>query len=276
MTTTTTTVTVPDPAYVKPSTLSNGFLTLNPSTKHYDDPFDQLSGDLVETALAMLSKADIPLIPWGSLLYRSLGVPKVLLHYQFFVPDELLDLASSIISATHLPLTPPPPLLVDTVGDLITKGYLHRLTHATVPGAVQYLHLLPLSFAGFRTSELVEEHHPSYTLSVPRPSAVYACLLRIMASYPRRNSPVRGYLEAELELLVNYHLIDLQIGYLDSEDEESWDALGMDAKVENAACTVSSWGAAGEWRCGEEWMGDALVAIIRGNGDVGELPWTDQ
>ncbi len=54
-----------------------------PSTKHeipeqLEDPFDQLPSDLVEAALAMLSKDEIPLIPWGSLLYRSMDVPKVL------------------------------------------------------------------------------------------------------------------------------------------------------------------------------------------------------
>lgn len=172
----------------------------------------------------------------------------------------------------QLPLTLPPSLLLKTEGDLISKGRLHRLTRNTEPGSVQYLHLLPLSFAGFEPSEWTTDRHPSYTVFVPRPSAAYAAILRIMASYPRQG-PVRLSLEAEVELLLDYHFLDLQLGYIDPDDDEARTALDVDSRVEKAVCTVRNWGADGEWRDGEEWMGDALIALLRDSGDPDYLPW---
>ncbi|KAI0089717.1 hypothetical protein BDY19DRAFT_992690 [Irpex rosettiformis] len=250
-------------------------------TKDWCGTFDKLPGDLVEAALTLLYKKNItPLIPWGSLLFRRLNVPKVLLDFQFLVPDELLSSASDMVSTTmHLPLTSPPSLLVETQGDLITKGRLHRLTRAATLGSVQFLHLVPLSFAGpFLPSELTEERHETYTLSIPRPSAVYASLLRIIASCPRGDCPTRRSLGAELELLVNYHLLGLPMGYRvpAEDDDEAWDALDLDGRAERAVCTVRGWGVEGEWREGEGWMQDALVSILRGTGDIDYLPWTDR
>ncbi|KAI0808918.1 hypothetical protein BC629DRAFT_1282336 [Irpex lacteus] len=248
-----------------------------PSTKHEipeqpEDPFDQLPSDLVEAALAMLSKDDIPLIPWGSLLYRSMDVPKVLTHFQFLVPDELLDVASRKVSSMRLPLTQPPSLLLKREGDLISKGFPHRLSRETTLGSVQYLHLLPLSFAGFQPSEWTEHHQKAYTICMPRLSAVYAALFRILASY-RRKGHVCSSLTAELELLVNCDLLGLSLGYHVPEDDKGWDEPNMRAREKNAVCMLRNWATGGEWRDGEEWVGDALVAIVRGSGDLDYLPW---
>ena len=169
-----------------------------------------------------------------------------------------------------LPLVSPPSLLAKTEGELVTKARLHRLTCAPVFGDAQYLHLLPLSIADFHPSELVEERHPSYSLLVPRQSAVYACIMRIMAAYPRGTSStgIRGSLGSELELLVNYNLLELPLGYRtpDGDDDEAWQELDIDGRVDKAVCVLRNWGVEGEWREGEEWMQDALIAILRGFG----------
>ena len=187
----------------------------------------------------------------------------------------------------HLPLSPPPPLLAYMEGVLVTEGRLHRLTRSTAQEDAQYLNLLPLSFGGFLPSELNEQRFNTYNLFVPRQSAVYACILRIIATYPRSNSPVRGSLTAELELLINYNLLKLPLGYRtpdddnggaddddDEDDDEGQGLSDLNERVEKAVCTVRNWGAVGEWRDGEEWMQDTLIAIIRGSGDIDYLPWS--
>lgn len=192
-----------------------------------------------------------------------------------------------MVSALHLPLTSPPSLLACTEGDLVTQGRLHRLTRFTGSEGAQYLNLLPLSFGGFLPSELEEQRFKTYTLSIPKQSAVYACILRLISTYPRRNSPVRESLTAELELLVNYNLLELPLGYrtpdtdrddkddkAEGENYDEWEALGIDERVEKAVRTVRKWCANREWRDGEEWMRDALIAIIRGSGDIDFLPWS--
>lgn len=181
----------------------------------------------------------------------------------------------------HLPLSSPPPLLAYMEGDLVTKGRLHRLTRSTAQEDVQYLNLLPLSFGGLLPSELSEQRFKTYSLFVPRQSAVYACILRILATYPRSNSPVRESLTAELELLINYNLLELPLGYRtpdddddDRDDDQRYGLSDMDERVEKAVSTVRNWGAVGEWRDGEEWMQDTLIAILRGSGDIDYLPWS--
>ncbi len=160
----------------------------------------------------------------------------------------------------RLPFTQPPSLLLKQEDNLISKGFLHRLTRKTTPGSVQYLHLLFLSFAGFQPSEWTEHHQKAYIIRMPWPSAVYAALFRMLTSY-RRKDRVRSSLIAELELLVNYHLLGLSLGYRVPEDDEGWDESDMDVREEKVVCMVRNWTADGEWRDGEEWMGDALVLV---------------
>lgn len=137
----------------------------------------------------------------------------------------------------RLPLTQPPSLLLKQEGDLISKGFLHRLIRETTLGSVQYLHLLPLSFAGFQPSEWTGHHQKAYNICMPRPSAVYAALFRMLVSY-RRKGRVRSSLIAELELLVNYHLLGLSLGYCVPEDDEGWDEPDMRAREKKAVCML--------------------------------------
>jgi hypothetical protein len=177
------------------------------------------------------------------------------------------------VTALHLPATPPPTLLLKTSGDLISKGRLYRLTRSSEPGIVQYLHLLPASFVGYTQPELVVQHYSSYTISVPRASAVYASIIRLMATYPRSNWPVRTTLCAELEMYFNHHLLGLPAGSLKCETDEEWAALEIDRRMIEAVCQIRTWGINEEWRTGEEWIEDALVAIAKERGDIEYLPW---
>ncbi|KAI0315292.1 hypothetical protein OF83DRAFT_1062377 [Amylostereum chailletii] len=227
---------------------------------------------LVDHALRRLASAGIELIEWGTSLFRRLNVPLIPKHFTYVVADDQFDTASDLLVNMCLPISPPHRILSKTEGDFHTKGRLYRLTPSTRPSSVRYLHLFPLSFPAFSPRELFLDDRSPYSLLAPRVSAIYASILRMMTAYPK-SDPARGRLESDLEMLVHYNLMDLQKGYVDVDDDETWERFGMDRRLENAVATVQGWGLAGEWRTGEDWMEDALVAIIRGTGEIERLPW---
>lgn len=198
--------------------------------------------------------------------------------FTYLVADEQLEKASSIVSDFGLPHSEPPHILAATSGDLYTEGHLHRLTKSTLMSTVQFLHLFPASFASFTASEL--DPAPNHTSSslpilIPRAPALYSCLIRIMSCYPR-NSRARSTLATQLSMYISYHLLGsrLEDGHMDTEDEgcERPKDYGHIADAD-AIALVRGWICGCEWRAGDEWMGDALVAIISGEGDIRFLPW---
>lgn len=72
-------------------------------------------------------------------------------------------------------------------------------------------------------------------------------------------------------MLIHYNLLDVQSGYVEP-GEQSWKDLEMDRRINSAVQSVQKWGMDGEWREGEEWMEDALVALLRGDGIIEALP----
>jgi hypothetical protein len=176
-----------------------------------------------------------------------------------------------------LPLTPPPPLSLKTNGDFFSKPHLHRITLSTALSSVQFLMLYPRSFPAFIPSEpisappLTSLTSPQcHTILHPAQAAVYASILRIMLAYPRYCSTWR-VLNSDLSELIGYNLYDLQIGYVDIDDEELCQELEVDWRVDvDALQTVKG---DGKRRDGEEWMGDALAAVVKGWGEIDYLPW---
>lgn len=194
------------------------------------------------------------------------------------MPDEQLEKASGVVSDLGLSRSQPPRILAMTSGDLYTLGHLHRLTRSTLMSTVQFLHLFPASFASFTPSELYPA--PNHTFSslpilIPQAPALYSSLVRIMSRYPR-NSPARKTLAAQLEMFINYHLLGFRLedGYVDMDDEELCKELDVDGRIAAAIALVHGWSCDGEWREGEEWMGDALIALLSGKGDIALLPWS--
>jgi hypothetical protein len=76
-----------------------------------------------------------------------------------------------------------------------------------------------------------------------------------------------------LSELIGYNLYDLQDGFIDLFDDELWEELEVDRRIDDAVQIVKGWGCSGEWREGEEWMGDALAAVVKGSGGIDFLPW---
>lgn len=93
-----------------------------------------------------------------------------------------------------------------------------------------------------------------------------------MTAYPRW-SPTRMTLESHLSELIGYNLYDLSDGYVDIDDEELCQSQEVDQRVEEAVQVVKEWACAGQWRQGEEWIGDALISIVSGAGKLEFLPW---
>lgn len=89
-----------------------------------------------------------------------------------------------------------------------------------------------------------------------------------MLRYPRWGA-TRTCLAAELQELLNYHLLQLEMGYVSRDDNEIFQSLHLDRRTQRAVYEMMSW----EWPEDEEWMRDALEAILLGNGSIEFLPW---
>ncbi|KAL1706096.1 hypothetical protein EV121DRAFT_269363 [Schizophyllum commune] len=167
--------------------------------------------------------------------------------------------------------------------DQIVRKALRRLSEHThlilwgalldwrmsVPRIQKCIHLVPASLPGYTEDEL--EPTPldgtTATLYVPRPSAVYAGILRMMLKY-RKFCSERYKLQSDLELLVYYNLLGLEKMSAGDDIEDS----EFEQRSEEAAERIRGWGRAGQWREGEEWMEDALIGIVKGEKDLATLP----
>lgn len=81
---------------------------------------------------------------------------------------------------------------------------------------------------------------------------------------------------AQLGMLIYYHLLRFRLedGYVDTDDDEVCKRMNVDERTADAIALVRGWSYGGEW-CEErdEWVGDALVALLLGKGDIDFLPW---
>lgn len=161
-----------------------------------------------------------------------------------------------------LPLQTPSKFSLQTGGDMEAKGRSHLLRRLTFD---YHLVVYPLSFAAFRHYELSEQpvkysklRRCSHIL-VPRPSAVYASLMRMMRRYPT-NSSNWCTLRAEMADLHLYHLLGYTLETITDEEDEEDENKRVDAAVE----TIREWSARKEWGEGEEWMESALLGFLRG------------
>jgi hypothetical protein len=69
---------------------------------------------------------------------------------------------------------------------------------------------------------------------VPRPSAVYAWILRTMMNYPESSS-VWTVLSSVLSELVGYHLLHVEDGYINPDEEpERWRELDFEKRAAQA------------------------------------------
>ncbi|KIY51099.1 hypothetical protein FISHEDRAFT_71392 [Fistulina hepatica ATCC 64428] len=242
------------------------------------DIFSQLPEALVDMAVSKLYQANILLVEFKAMLYRRMKVDATVKVFSYIIPDHSLPTASAILLGAGLPLAKADPLLIASDGDFLTKATLHRITTSTEIGPARFIAFFPESFVSFALSDL--ELAPAYTheaftgisvphtcIYVPRPPAVYACLLRMLLRYPKV-SPTRLSVLSDLMQLVMYDLFQLD-GFVDEDEDEEDDA----ADTERALTVVRQWTRANEWRSGEEWMGDALGALVDGSGLYDYLPW---
>ncbi|KDQ28937.1 hypothetical protein PLEOSDRAFT_1112006 [Pleurotus ostreatus PC15] len=225
---------------------------------------------LVDQATKKLLAAGIQLIEFRYQLYRRMGVPAVVMNPCYLVDDDRLDEASNIVADLGLPLTSPLLTNANTEGKFVTLSRLHRITTSTAPGSQQFLQLLPASFAGLAPSDLIPSPSTEARIRIPRESAVYACLLRILALSPRHDSTRRQAL-SDLSMLTMYHMYGME-GY--SEDDDNL-APEDDPAIQGALARVREWTWNREWRAGEEWIGDLLYAFVQGDYQDAYIPWSD-
>jgi hypothetical protein len=237
--------------------------------------------EILDTALQKMQSEGIEPVEWHALLFRRMNVPRIvsvsrpgLLHfpsnmsgallqyYSFLVPDEDFQRASDLLEQMGLPLRTPF-LLMEA--DIQANGRSHFIRQSVITPLEHRLVVYPLSFAGVRSCEISEQpaqysklHRCSHIL-VPRPSAVYASLLRIMLRYPP-DSMTWSVLLADISLLMLYHLMGYTLETVSDDDEED-----EDRRTEAALETVREWGVRKEWADGEVWMESALCGLVRGD-----------
>ncbi len=159
----------------------------------------------------------------------------------------------------------------NTEGKFVTLSRLHRITASTAPDSQRFLQLLPASFAGLAPSDLIPSPTPSKTtIRIPRESAVYACLIRVIALSPRHD-PTRVQALSDLAMLTMYHLYGMD-GYNEEEDDLDADE---DPAVQDALARVREWTWNRAWRVGEEWIGDLLYGYVEGTYRDAYMPWSD-
>ncbi|KIJ96865.1 hypothetical protein K443DRAFT_681944 [Laccaria amethystina LaAM-08-1] len=175
---------------------------------------------LVDKALETMQREGIQVIEWRALLYRRMKVPVFVKNFHYVVPDNQLESASACLSDLGLPLMPLDDFRIDVDGDFHLKGKFHRITVGTESWDLQQIALYPLSFSTLSMSELTEEPpmHISPSLRcpkilVPRPSAVYASLIRLTSQYSP-SDPTWINLLSEISQLIGYHLYQLSQGLL--------------------------------------------------------------
>jgi hypothetical protein len=150
------------------------------------------------------------------------------------------------------------------------KGRHYRIKQSANPTLEHHLVIYPLSFAAFRPCEISEQPaqysnlHRCSRIRVPRPSAVYASLLRMMLRYPASSSACESFvLLADISQLVLYHLMGYTLETISGDDEED-----ENRRVAAALETIREWGMRKEWGPGEEWMEKSLSDFVRGSHDV--------
>ena len=198
--------------------------------------------------------------------------------YSWILPDDDLPRASQILTQLGLPRTPHSKLKTRVEGDYHTKGLYHRISKSTSPAFTQHIVLYPASFfildlSRCRLSDSVisfgqEKHLQCTQYLVPPPQAVYSSLIRMMQRYPSWGA-TRTCLNSELQELIDYHLLQVESGYVDRDDDELVQSLDLDGRTARALEDVHSWA----WADDERWIPDALSAILLGSGSIEYLPW---
>lgn len=169
------------------------------------------------------------------------------------MPDKKLDHASVILSSMGLPLSPPSSLHLRTEGlssqSTLSLHHSHDLAFVrTAPGTLS---------TTLDNSELDEKppHHSTISVCksilVPSRPALYASIIRLLLSYPK-NCATTKVLRSNLSELIGYDLLELEDGYMDTNDDEAVVAIGLAQRLVDATQDALQWGTDGVWRPGEE------------------------
>lgn len=87
----------------------------------------------------------------------------------------------------------------------------------------------------------------------------------MMLRYPKYQT--RTQLNSDLAQLILYNMYGSDGHFVDTSDEEPHD--DADEGVADAIALVRRWNLEGYWREGEEWIGEALLAIVGGTVEMG-------
>ncbi|KAK2752124.1 hypothetical protein FQN55_008014 [Onygenales sp. PD_40] len=186
-----------------------------------------------------LKKNGIPVVEYGDILNARFGEPICVNTLKWLVPDNQLQLASTMLLDHHIPRGGSSKWRADKYGDWEGVGIMH--SHAGMR-----IHLLPLSYARLTLDDCME------TLSgvsqkeralVPNPRAYFISLIRLAMGLPEGAERSDNTINFAI-FLEHYVFPKLPEG----EEEEDESEEHFQQRVEQAISYVNKW----EWKPEEE------------------------
>ncbi|KAJ5583114.1 hypothetical protein N7535_001734 [Penicillium sp. DV-2018c] len=203
----------------------------------------QLTAPIVSVAAKALAEKDIPIVEYGEQIQWRYGDPVVLL---WAVPDELLSLASEILSDLGFPRQPPPTgAAVALYGEWNRACVIHRL------GASYPVYLYPLSFIGLElqdTYKVTSTFDGTLEILTPKPNKYVVSLLRHLLSHPPNDS-FRRRVKVDLLSFICFYILreeplnTKEEDWADDESEEDYQKRVGESLKE---METWDWGAGGE------------------------------
>ncbi|KAJ5143137.1 uncharacterized protein N7515_001924 [Penicillium bovifimosum] len=207
-----------------------------------------LGAPILGVAAKGLAEKNIPIVEYGEQIQWRYGDPVVLLRVEWAVPDELLSLASEILSDLGFPRVPPLSTGHEAAyyGEWERAGIIHRLG-----GRSAYLY--PLSFIGLDlqdTHEVTSTFDGTLKILTPKPSRYMVSLLRHLLSHPSDDS-FRRRVKVDLLSFISFYILceeplntkDADGDWVDEESEEDYQNRVGEALKE---METWDWGAGGE------------------------------
>ncbi|KAF3013115.1 hypothetical protein E8E15_001841 [Penicillium rubens] len=190
---------------------------------------------IVRVAAKALVEKNIPIVEYGEQIQWRYGDPVVLLRVEWAVPDELLSLASEILSGQGFPSVPLPTGVAYN-GEWYRGCIIHRL------GERCPVYLYPLSFVGLElqdTCEVTSTFDHTLKILTPKPSKYMVSLLRHLLNHPLDESFTLRVKDDLLSFMCFYILREKPLNTKDGEcddDENEEDYQNRVGEATISAC----------------------------------------
>ncbi|KAK2804374.1 hypothetical protein FQN50_006667 [Emmonsiellopsis sp. PD_5] len=186
-----------------------------------------------------LKKKGIPVVEYGDILNARFGYPICVETLEWLVPDNQLQLVSTILLDHHIPRGGFPKMHTDKYRVMEGVGIMHY--HAGTR-----IHLLPLSYARLTLDDCIETVSGvsrNERVLVPNPRAYFISLIHLAMVLPEGTE--KAYNSINFGVFLEYYVFPR---LPEGEEEEDESEEHFQQRVEQAISYVNKW----EWKPEEE------------------------